>query len=52
MAKVWKMQNTGEKQLAWTKKMLDDLISSFENFKALMELKDKYKQETNKHNKR
>ena len=33
------------------KKLLDALISSFENFKALMEFKGKCKQEINKDSK-
>ena len=37
------MQSTGEKQqFSWTNKMVNDLISSIENFKALIEFKGKY----------
>ena len=43
MAEGIKMQSAGEKQqLTWTKNMVDDLISCFENFKASMEFKAKY----------
>ena len=32
----------GEKQCTWTNKMMDDLISSAENCKTLMEFEGKY----------
>ena len=37
------MQSTREKQqFSWANKMVNDLISSLENFKALIEFKGKY----------
>ena len=43
MTQAIKMSNSGEKlQFTWTNKMVDDLINNLENFKTLMELKDKY----------
>ena len=40
MAEAIKMQSTGEKQqFTWTNKMVDELISTLENF---MEFKGKY----------
>lgn len=39
-AQAIKVQDTGEKQqFTWTNKLVDDSISSLENFKALMKLK-------------
>ena len=37
------MQSAGEKQqFTWRNKMVDDLVSSLENFNTLMEFKDKH----------
>lgn len=52
-AQAIKVQNTGEKQqFTWTNKLVDDSISSLENFKALRSLKESISTETDKHDKR
>ena len=37
-----KMQSTGKRQFRWRNEMMEDLISSLENFTALMKFKGNY----------
>lgn len=39
MGKAIKMQSAGKRQFRWANEMMKDLISSLENFTALMEFK-------------